>query len=41
MRYPLGEHEKDRIYSKTGKKLTEITLDEITKGLISSEDIKI
>ena len=41
MRYPLGEHEKDRIYSKTGKKLTEITLDEITKGRISSEDIKI
>ena len=41
MIYPLGEHEKDRIYSKTGKKLTEITLDEITKGRISSEDIKI
>ena len=41
MRYPLGEHEKVRIYSKTGKKLTEITLDEITKGRISSEDIKI
>lgn len=41
MRYQLGEHEKDRIYSKTGKKLTEITLDEITKGRISSEDIKI
>ena len=40
MRYPLGEHEKDRIYSKTGKKLTEITLDESTKGRISKEMLK-
>ncbi len=41
MRYPLGEYEKDRIQSKTGKKLTEITLDEVMKGHISSDDIKI
>lgn len=41
MRYPLGEYEKERIYSKTGKKLTDITLDEIVKGHISSDDIKI
>ena len=41
MQYPLGEHEKERIYSKTGKKLTEITLDEVMKGHISSDDIKI
>lgn len=41
MRYPLGEYEKDSIKSKTGKKLTEITLDEVVKGHISSDDIKI
>lgn len=41
MRYPLGEYEKDSIQSKTGKKLTEITLDEVMKGHISSDDIKI
>lgn len=41
MRYPLGEYEKDLIQSKTGKKLTEITLDEVVKGHISSDDIKI
>lgn len=41
MRYPLGEYEKDSIRSKTGKKLTEITLDEVMKGHISSDDIKI
>ena len=32
MQYPLGEHEKERITSKTGKKLTDITLDEVMKG---------
>lgn len=41
MRYPLGESEKDRIQSKTGKRLTDITLDEVMKGHISSDDIKI
>ena len=41
MRYPLGEYEKDRIQSKTGKKLTEINLDAVMKGQISSDDIKI
>ena len=41
MRYPLGEYEKDSIRSKTGRKLTEITLDEVMKGHISSDDIKI
>ena len=41
MRYPLGESEKEQIRSKTGKKLTEITLDEVMKGHISSDDIKI
>lgn len=41
MQYPLGVHHKDSITSKTGKKLTDITLDEVLKGHISSEDIKI
>ena len=41
MRYPLGELEKEQIRSKTGKKLTEITLDEVMKGHISSDDTKI
>ena len=41
MRYPFAEHEKDNITSKTGKKFADITLDEVTKGHISSDDIKI
>ena len=41
MQYPLGEHEKERITSKTGKKLTDITLDEVMKDHVSSDDIKI
>ena len=41
MRYPLGEYEKDKIASKTGKKLEDITLSEVLKNHISSDDIKI
>ncbi len=41
MQYPLGEHERESIRSKTGKKLSDITLDEVMKGHISSEDIKV
>ena len=41
MQYPLGEHERDRIASKTGKKLNDITLDEVMKNHVTSEDIKI
>lgn len=41
MQYPLGEHEKEKISSKTGKKLTDITLDEVMKDHVSSDDIKI
>lgn len=41
MQYPLGVHHKDSISSKTGKKLTDITLDEVMKGHVSSDDIKI
>ena len=41
MQYPLGEYEKERLTSKTGKKLTDITLDEVMKDHVSSDDIKI
>lgn len=41
MQYPLGEHEKNNIASKTGKKLTDITLDEVMKNRVSADDIKI
>ena len=41
MQYPLGVHHKDSISSKTGKKLTNITLDEVIKGHVSSDEIKI
>lgn len=41
MKYPLGEYEKESICSKTGKKLKDITLEEIKNGNISADDIKI
>ena len=41
MQYPLAEHEKDKITSKTGKKFTDITLDEVMKNHVSPDDIKI
>ena len=41
MRYPLGVYEKDKISSKTGKRLEDITLSEVMKNRVSSEDIKI
>lgn len=41
MRYPLGEYEREKITSKTGKKLTDITLDEILKDRVGPDDIKI
>ena len=40
-RYPLGQNEADTITSKTGKKLSEITLDEVKRGNVTAEDIKI
>ena len=41
MQYPLGKYEKDKITSKTGKRLDDITLDEVIKNHVSSDDIKI
>ena len=40
-RYPLGVHEAESITSRTGKRLGEITLEEVLKGNVSAEDIKI
>ncbi len=41
MKYPFGEYEIETIRSKTGKKLCDITLEEIKKGNVKAEDIKI
>ncbi|CUX32342.1 diol dehydratase small subunit [Clostridium sp. C105KSO13] len=41
MQYPLGEHEEEKITSRTGKKLSNITLDEVMKNHIAPDDIKI
>lgn len=41
MQYPLGEHERENITSKTGKNLTDITLDAVMKNHVAPEDIKI
>ena len=41
MQYPLGEHEREQIASKTGKKLDEITLDAVMRNQIAPDDIKI
>ena len=41
MQYPLGEHESEKIASKTGKKLNDITLDEVMKDHVAPDDIKI
>ena len=40
-RYPLGQNEADTITSKTGKKLSQITLEEVNRGNVTAEDIKI
>ena len=41
MKYPLGEHEADKITSKTGKRLNDITINEIKRGNVTADDIKI
>lgn len=41
MQYPFGEHETERITSRTGKKLVDITLEEVKKDHITADDIKI
>lgn len=39
--YPLGQNEADTITSRTGKKLSQLTLDEVKKGNVTADDIKI
>ena len=39
--YPLGQNEAETITSKTGKKLSQITLEEVKRGNLTAEDIKI
>jgi propanediol dehydratase small subunit len=39
--YPLGDNIPDKIFSHTGVKLTDITLDKVINGEISSDDFKI
>ena len=39
--YPLGKNEADTITSKTGKKLSQITLEEVKRGNVTADDIKI
>ncbi|MBC5787019.1 MULTISPECIES: diol dehydratase small subunit [Clostridiaceae] len=41
MKYPFAQYEADKITSKTGKKLSDITLEEVKRGNVSAEDIKI
>ncbi len=39
--YPLGQKEAETITSRTGKKLSGITLDEVKRGNVTADDIKI
>ena len=39
--YPLGKNEADTITSKTGKKLSQITLEEVKRVNVTADDIKI
>jgi len=40
-KYPLGEHERERIVSRTGRPLSELTLDNIRAGKIEPNDLSI
>jgi propanediol dehydratase small subunit len=39
--YPLGEHESERIISRTGRPLSELTLDNIRAGRVAADDFTI
>jgi propanediol dehydratase small subunit len=38
-RYPLGEHARDRVRTRTGKSLSELTLDNIISGQVEAADL--
>ena len=40
-RYPLGEHERERIASSSGRPLSEITLDAVRAGRVAPQDLTI
>ena len=40
-RYPLGEHERDRIVSRTGRPLGDLTLERIRAGQVDAGDLTI
>lgn len=40
-RYPLGEHEREHIISRTGRSLEELTLENVRAGKIGPEDFSI
>lgn len=40
-RYPLGEHEKERIISRTGRAFSELTLENVRAGKIGPQDFSI
>ncbi len=39
--YPLGEKMADKIFTPTGKKLSEITLEQLINGQVTAEDMRI
>ncbi len=40
-RYPLGEHERDRVATYTGRALSELTLANIRAGIVQAQDFAI
>ena len=39
--YPLGEHERERIVSRTGRPLGELTLENVREGQVDAGDLTI
>ncbi len=40
-RYPLGEHERERVRSRTGRLLSELTLENVRAGAVDAQDFTI
>ncbi|NLG50210.1 MAG: glycerol dehydrogenase [Chloroflexi bacterium] len=40
-RYPLGEHEREQIASRTGRPLSELTLENVRAGVVDAQDFTI
>jgi propanediol dehydratase small subunit len=40
-RYPLGDHERERVISRTGRALDELTLEQVRAGAVEPEDLTI